>query len=184
MMQKIIIVLLITLVNGVYAQKKEKRVFGPLNSSSISIPDDWNLVADDERTIPQKLQNLAVSREYAAKDKSRVMLIVIEKEGFPEGKRDASPADVAKSLTLGFVATSDALAIRNGGVGKMGGLKSANLHAIHSKGKTLLESYISAAEDEINFYVIIGIYHVSDYRKRGREISKIIQSFQLSEEQE
>ena len=166
---------------GAVAQKQEKRAFDPDQLSSISIPDDWKLVPDEERMIPKKPRNLAVSCEYTTEDKSRVILMVVKKEGFVEGQKEISSPDFAKSLVQGLVEVADAVAIRDGGFGKMGGLKSANLHVIQSKDKVLLETYISVSQDESHLYAIIGAYHVSDYRRRGREILEMIQSFQLSE---
>ena len=169
------------LAMGASAQKKEKRVFDPEKLSSISIPEAWKLVPDEERSALKRPRNLAVSCEYTTEDKSRIILMVVKKDGFRKGEREISPPDFAESLIQGFVKVADAVAIRDGGVGKMGGLKSANLHVIHSKGKVLLETYISVAQDERHLYAIIGLYQVSDYGKRGREISQMIQSFQVSE---
>ena len=181
MIRRLVTTMLMVLAIGASAQKQEKRVFDPDKLSSISVPEDWRLVPDEERVTPKRPRNLAVSCEYTAEDKCRVILMVVKKDGFREGKREISPPDFAESLIQGFVKAADAVAIRDGGVGKMGGLKSANLHVIHSKGKVILETYITVAQDERHVYAIIGLYQVSDYGKRGREISEMIQSFQLSE---
>ena len=90
MIRNLVMMMFMALAMGAVAQKQEKRAFDPDQLSSISIPDDWKLVPDEERMIPKKPRNLAVSCEYTTEDKSRVILMVVKKEGFVEGQKEIS----------------------------------------------------------------------------------------------
>ena len=155
------------------------RVFDPEKLCAIELPEGWSLVAEDKCAIPKRPAKLAVSSEWIAEDKSRVVLLVLKKAGFAKEEKPKLLSDMVISLVSGLVKTSDAKAIREGGTARMGGLDSSHIHMIQSKGKMLIEKYLSMTEDENYYYAVIGFYRVDDYRKRGSEIARMVQSFEL-----
>ncbi|MGJ8655935.1 MAG: hypothetical protein ACSHX6_05730 [Akkermansiaceae bacterium] len=175
----LIFITLIALAMFADAQDEAKKVSDPDGLCSIDLPEGWSLVAEDKRAMPKRPAHLAVSSEWMSEDKSRVVLLVLKKAGFPKGEKKKPLSEMVISLVTGLAGGSDAKAIREGGRGRMGGLDSSHIHMIQSKGKLLIENHLSMAEDEKYYYVVIGSYRVEHFRRRGVEIARMVQSFEL-----
>lgn len=173
-MTKLLLLLGLTLISAATMsavdENAAERLIDPDGVASILLLDEWHEADEEDHVFPGKFPDLVSSPEIITNDRSRVILMVF--------KRGEKTKEMMTKTVLSAIANkSDAFAIRSSMRAKVDGLDAVILQSVHSKGKTLLESYVSVMQDDDYIYALHGMCLVRVGEKRCDEILSMMSSF-------